>query len=207
MDMQWKTVTKQTRDPLPVMSSATPLGASSRAVGAFRADSPARLIWSVTHETIFGKSGLPTFDSRTDDRWHDLPVVTIAPRTDVPTAFRPVPPPRRGLSRRALIMAFAFIERNITENFSLDDLSRAAGVSRFHFSRLFRVSTGESPMAYALRLRIERAKEMLERGDRTVCEIAMDLSFFDQSHFSRTFRRITGLSPSEFMRRHATAIA
>ena len=48
--------------------------------------------------------------------------------------------------------------------------------------------------------RIKRAKEMLLQGDRMICEIAMALGFFDQSHFSRTFRRITGVSPREYVR-------
>jgi len=107
---------------------------------------------------------------------------------------------RRGLSRRTLALACSYMEDNLGENFTLDDLGRAVGVSRFHFSRLFRVSTGQSPMGYSLRLRIERAKEMLLQGDRKICEIAMELGFFDQSHFSRTFRRMTGVSPGEYVR-------
>jgi AraC family transcriptional regulator len=104
----------------------------------------------------------------------------------------------RGLSRRALIQACTYMENNIGESFLLNDLAKAAGVSRFHFARLFRVSTGESPMRYLLRLRIERATEMLERGEQRICEIAAMLGFSDQSHFSRTFRRITGDSPKVF---------
>ena len=54
--------------------------------------------------------------------------------------------PRRGLSRRALNRACSFIAENLGERFTLDDLAREAGVSRFHFARLFRVSTGDSPI-------------------------------------------------------------
>jgi AraC-like DNA-binding protein len=109
-------------------------------------------------------------------------------------------PARRGLSRRVLARACTYMEENLGETFTLDDLARAVGVSRFHFSRLFRVSTGVSPMVYFLRLRIERAKQMLVKGDRKMCEIALALGFFDQSHFSRTFRRMTGLAPGEYVR-------
>jgi AraC family transcriptional regulator len=107
---------------------------------------------------------------------------------------------RRGLSRRVLALACSYMEDNLGENFTLDELARAVGISRFHFSRLFRVSTGASPMGYLLYRRIERAKNMLLRGDRKICEIAMALGFFDQSHFSRTFRRMTGVSPGEYIR-------
>lgn len=106
----------------------------------------------------------------------------------------------RGLSRRALTQALDFMERNVGEDVCLNDVARAACVSRWHFARLFRISTGNSPMGYLLRLRIERAKTFLAAGDQTVCTIALKLGFFDQSHFSRTFRRITGVSPSEFAR-------
>jgi transcriptional regulator GlxA family with amidase domain len=109
----------------------------------------------------------------------------------------------RGLSRRALTRACSFIAGNLGERFTLDDLARQAGVSRFHFARLFRVSTGYSPMAYLLKSRIERAKQMLLQDDRPVCEIAAALGFCDQSHLTRTFRRMTGATPREFARQHA----
>lgn len=108
----------------------------------------------------------------------------------------------RGLSRRALTRACSYIAENLGERFTLDDLARQAGVSRFHFARLFRVSTGDSPMAYLLKSRIERAKQMLLQDDRPVCEIAAALGFCDQSHLTRTFRRMTGLTPREFARQH-----
>lgn len=108
----------------------------------------------------------------------------------------------RGLSRRALTRACNYIAANLGERFTLDDLARQAGVSRFHFARLFRVSTGDSPMAYLLKSRVERAKQMLLQDDRPVCEIAAALGFCDQSHLTRTFRRMTGLTPREFARQH-----
>ena len=124
----------------------------------------------------------------------------------LPDFTRPEQRPRRGLSRRALNRACSFIAENLGERFTLDDLARQAGVSRFHFARLFRVSTGDSPMAYLLKSRIERAKQMLLQDDRPVCEIAAVLGFCDQSHLTRTFRRLTGLTPREFARRHATTV-
>lgn len=126
--------------------------------------------------------------------WADVAVLADYQRVD--------PRPRRGLSRRALNRACSFIAENLGERFTLDDLARQAGVSRFHFARLFRVSTGDSPMAYLLKSRIERAKQMLLQGERPVCEIAAVLGFCDQSHLTRTFRRLTGLTPREFARRH-----
>lgn len=105
-----------------------------------------------------------------------------------------------GLSAGALKRARTFMEANLGESLTLDDLAGAAGVSRFHFARLFRVSTGSSPMNYLMKQRIARAQLLLLRGDRSVCDIAAALGFCDQSHFSRTFRRMTGRTPREFVR-------
>lgn len=118
---------------------------------------------------------------------------------DAPSCARPV----RGLSTRALARALDHIERHIGENLSLADIAGAACISRFHFARLFRVSTGQSPMEYVLRKRIALAKEQLARGPQKISATAASLGFFDQSHFTRTFRRMTGYSPREFSLLHA----
>ncbi|HUD41701.1 MAG TPA: AraC family transcriptional regulator [Dokdonella sp.] len=121
-------------------------------------------------------------------------------RTGTPGATQPAPARRRGLNRRALTRALAYIEAHLGEEVGLDDLAGAAAISRFHFARLFRASTGHSPMAFLLRLRIARAQDMLRAGNRRIAEIAAALGFFDQSHFARTFRRLTGQSPREYAR-------
>lgn len=117
---------------------------------------------------------------------------------------RPLPalaelPGRRGLSRRALFRVWDYMQANLGAHVTLDHLARAACVSRAHFARLFRISTGTSPMAYLLALRVERAKRLLD-GERQVCEVAAELGFCDQSHFSRVFRRMTGTTPRDFTR-------
>lgn len=106
-----------------------------------------------------------------------------------------------GLSPRALARALAFMEANLGKRLTLDAVASSAAVSRFHFARLFRVTTGHSPMEFVTRTRIARSKDMLERGDTSICTVAAALGFCDQSHFTRTFRRLTGMSPREFMRR------
>lgn len=111
--------------------------------------------------------------------------------------------PRAGLSRRALARACTYIETHLGDNLTLTDFARATGVSRSHFARLFRLSTGLPPMAFRLRSRIAQAKQLLDRGDMPICDIAATLGFCDQSHFSRTFRRMVGLTPREFARLQA----
>jgi AraC-like DNA-binding protein len=110
-----------------------------------------------------------------------------------------------GLNERAFLRADAFILRNLGKNFTLAEVASAACISRFHFARQFRQRVGCSPMAYVMRLRLERAKEMLARGDQRIADTAAALGFYDQSHFTRTFRRAMGVSPRAFSRqcRHA----
>lgn len=107
----------------------------------------------------------------------------------------------RGLSPRALRRALWFIETHLTERFTLGDLARSVGVSRFHFARMFRISTGSSPMQYLTSTRVERSKAALMQGGCSICEVAAQFGFCDQSHFTRTFRRLTGLTPSEYVQR------
>lgn len=110
-----------------------------------------------------------------------------------------------GLSQRALRSAITYIEINLGERFTLDTLATAAGVSRFHFARLFRISTGRSPMEFLMRARIERGKQLLKTTEFSICSIAALLGFCDQSHFTRTFRRVTGMAPRDYLRRDQAA--
>jgi AraC family transcriptional regulator len=93
-----------------------------------------------------------------------------------------------------------YIEHNLGDAISLSDLARVAGVSRFHFARQFRACTGESPMGYLLRTRVERAKTRLRDSQVRVIDISAELGFADQSHFTRTFRRLVGVPPSVYAR-------
>jgi AraC family transcriptional regulator len=110
--------------------------------------------------------------------------------------------PRRGLNPRAMNRVVIHIEENLGESLTLSTLAAVACVSRFHFARMFRLSTGYSPMAYVLRRRVERARLQLAQGYQRLSELAAELGFCDQSHFTRIFRRMTGFTPREYARRH-----
>ena len=110
--------------------------------------------------------------------------------------------PRRGLNPRAMNRVVIHIEENLGESLSLSTLAAVACVSRFHFARMFRLSTGYSPMAYVLRRRVERARLQLAQGYQRLSDLAAELGFCDQSHFTRIFRRMTGFTPREYARRH-----
>lgn len=113
----------------------------------------------------------------------------------------PYPPaPGRGVRRRWLRRALTFMHDNLGESLSLQAVASAAGVSKFHFARLFRLETGHSPMEYLMLQRIARSKELLNDAP-SISTVATLLGFCDQSHFSKTFRRVKGMSPSEYLQR------
>lgn len=94
----------------------------------------------------------------------------------------------------------SYLDDHLGDSVRLEDLARLASVSRFHLARRFRSRTGESPMAFLRRLRIERAKELLARGE-PIGHVAAELGFYDQSHFTRHFTRMVGTTPGQYARR------
>ena len=80
----------------------------------------------------------------------------------------------------------------------MDDLARAAGLSRFHFSREFRRAFGESPHAYLLTRRLERAAALLRNTDRPVVEICFAVGMQSVGSFTSSFTRTFGASPTAY---------
>jgi AraC family transcriptional regulator len=107
-------------------------------------------------------------------------------------------PREQPLCDRSWMAVERYLEVNLGIAVRLRDMAQVACTSRFHFARRFRARTGMSPMEYVREKRIERAKEALARGGYTICAIAHELGFQDQSHFCRTFSRKVGLTPREF---------
>jgi AraC family transcriptional regulator len=105
------------------------------------------------------------------------------------------------LNARQLRRVLAYVDDQLGENIGLDDLARAAGVSRFHFCRAFKATTGASPGRWLSGLRIERAKKLLISRLAPMSEIAWSVGFESQSHFGMVFQSHTGMTPSAWRRR------
>jgi AraC family transcriptional regulator len=111
-------------------------------------------------------------------------------------------PRRGGLSGHQLRRVTDFVADNMAGEIGLEDLCRQAGVSRFHFARMFKQSTGETPHRWLTARRIEAARTLLRATDKPVGAVAADTGFASQSHFGQCFRRATGLTPSQWRRRN-----
>lgn len=100
--------------------------------------------------------------------------------------------------RRRAIDAALWLEANFKEAVNLEDAARQAGLSPFHFLRVFSKVAGVTPHQYLLRLRLREAARLLAEGSRPVTDVAFDAGFADLSNFVRTFRRAAGLPPRAF---------
>jgi AraC-like DNA-binding protein len=89
----------------------------------------------------------------------------------------------------------------VASNPSLAELARACGLSRGHFTRAFKITTGLSPHQWLLRHRIEKARDMLVRTELPLAQIALRCGFADQSHLTRVFGMAVGDSPAAWRRR------
>jgi AraC-like DNA-binding protein len=96
-----------------------------------------------------------------------------------------------------------FIEEQISQSISLDELSQLVRLSTSYFSAAFKVSFGTSPHSYIISRRVEFAKQRMLHSDAPLCEIALDCGLADQAHLSRLFRRVTGTTPSAWRRYRA----
>jgi len=122
----------------------------------------------------------------------------LAEHTGTPTALEPI---AGGLSPHALKRAIERLRSDSDADVSLAALASDAGLSRFHFCRAFRESTGLSPHAWLRHNRLERAMNMLRDSDVAIASVAEKLGYASQTAFTAAFKKLTGETPSEWRRR------
>ena len=168
----------------------------------FSAPIAARLLTTAA-EAIDGNEAL---DALFRQQLTDLLATRIlAAHTGTPTAIQPV---SGGLPPHLLRRAIERLRSESDADVSLAALAMDAGLSRFHFCRAFKESTGLSPHAWLRQYRLEQAMAMLRDPSTTVLSVAIALGYGSQTAFAAAFKRLTGLTPSEWRRRvHETAIA
>jgi transcriptional regulator GlxA family with amidase domain len=94
-----------------------------------------------------------------------------------------------------------WIEDHFEQNFNYEQLARKYGMSRRTFERRFKTATGDTPLIYQQRIRVEAAKRMLEGGSRSFDEITYQVGYEDSSSFRKVFSKHTGLRPTEYQKK------
>ena len=103
-------------------------------------------------------------------------------------------------NRESLNQVIETIHAHLYEEIPVEELARSCRMSTSHFIHQFKDFTGFSPHTYQIRLRLERAKELMISTTMNISEIAFAVGYDNPLYFSRLFRRHTGLSPSEYRR-------
>lgn len=103
---------------------------------------------------------------------------------------------------RPVARAMQCIQAHFAEDIGLADIARAARVSQYHLSRLFKQTTGVSPHQYLIGVRVDNARALLSAGagKRSLAEVAKAVGFADQSHLTRHMKRLLGVTPGELTR-------
>jgi transcriptional regulator GlxA family with amidase domain len=95
-----------------------------------------------------------------------------------------------------------YIESKMNEKISAEDLSLKFAVGRRNFDRRFIKATGNTPIEYSQRVRIEAAKKAFETSRKTINEVMYEVGYLDVKAFREVFRKITGMSPLEYRKRY-----
>lgn len=156
---------------------------------------PHPVIRNATHVTSF----LRLFRTLTE------PSSTLERDVAVASWLRGLAParPRRAEARiaarrdPALLKACALLQDVAADDIGLAELALTVGVSKFRLLRLFKSGLGVPPHRYQVQLRVQRARQLLERGERPI-RVAHRVGFYDQSHFTRHFQRRMGMTPSRY---------
>ncbi len=108
--------------------------------------------------------------------------------------------PKPGLTHQQMKRVMDFVQAHLSQDISLETLAQQIGFSPYHFARLFRQTTGESPHQFVLRQRIERAQRLLQERDVPLAHVAVKSGFANQSHLTQAFKRHLGLTPQVYRR-------
>ncbi len=106
-----------------------------------------------------------------------------------------------GMGNPMVDRAIAYIQANLTEKLTVEEIAASAGYSASYFSHMFAVETGLSPYQFVVRSRVEQAQLLLKTTRLTVQEIAFQCGFNSAANFCYTFRRVTGVSPHGYRKR------
>ncbi|MFJ7085933.1 helix-turn-helix domain-containing protein [Streptomyces griseus] len=115
--------------------------------------------------------------------------------------FHTAAPGQGGLSAEQMLTVRTYMETNMSENITLNQLAAEARLSKYHFVRRFSVATGKTPMQYLTGLRIDAARQLLVMSSYPIYRVGRRCGFPNPENFARVFRKHVGCSPSEYRKR------
>ena len=119
----------------------------------------------------------------------------LAERHTAPAAEKAI---HGGLPIRQLRKVEDYVRDHLADEVPVERLAELVDLSPFHFSRVFKESTGISPLQFVVRERITRAQQLIRETSRSLIEIALNVGYTSPSHFAQVFRRVVGVTPTEF---------
>ncbi|MGL4619565.1 MAG: helix-turn-helix domain-containing protein [Chroococcidiopsis sp.] len=105
---------------------------------------------------------------------------------------------RGGLPEHQVVQVLDYIHDYLDQDIKLADLAELLDMSQFYFSAQFKQAIGISPYQYLLQQRVERAKQLLKKTERSIMEIALECGFNSHSHLSKQFRQLVGITPKVY---------
>ncbi|HEX5057225.1 MAG TPA: AraC family transcriptional regulator [Gammaproteobacteria bacterium] len=109
-----------------------------------------------------------------------------------------VPQYKRGIAKIQLRRVLEYIHMHLDREITLESLSLIAGLSQYHFLRMFKQSVDKTPLQYIIHCRMEKAKCLLAQTGLTITEIALEVGYESLNHFITLFKRHTGTTPAAF---------
>jgi AraC family transcriptional regulator len=166
----------------------------------------ARLTWQkgalppLSELVVLGELAQATVDGGSDLGPDELGMLLAARFVDVVSGRRRASPAPSARDRRRAVQAALWLDAHSNELVDLDGAAQEAGLSPFHFLRVFSNVLGVTPHQFLVRARIRRAARLLAREGRPITDVAFDVGFGDLSNFVRSFHRAAGVSPRAFRR-------
>jgi AraC-like DNA-binding protein len=149
---------------------------------------------------VLGELAQAAAEGRSDVGLDEIGLLIAARFLEIVSGHKRRAPAAHGRDRRRAVAAALWIDARAHEAIDLASAAAEAGLSPFHFLRLFTRVLGVTPHQYLVRSRLRRAARLLADGDRAITDIAYDVGFGDLSNFVRTFHRAARVSPRDFRR-------
>jgi len=149
---------------------------------------------------VLGELAQAVAEGRSDVGLDEVGMLLTARVVDVVSGTQRTRPVARARDRRRAVEAALWIDAHSHEAIDVEAVASKAGLSAFHFLRIFTNVLGVTPHQYLIRCRLRHAASLLADDERSITDVALDVGFGDLSNFVRTFHRAVGISPGGFRR-------